>query len=374
MRQSHKAWQRGGPHHQGLGLRHRRLAARALCRDGRAGSTSRPTRPCREGHRDEAVAAVATATEEVCRFIARLLASRLSRTALPAGLNLRRRPANTPRGRNGPRRYGRPMAASRPIRIRSSAQETCPSMAKITFIQPDGTEQVVDAEPGMTVMEAAKKNLVDGHRGRMRRGLLLRDLPRLCRRGLAREDRRALGDGGGHARLRLRRAPLEPPQLPDQGHRRPRRPHRRRCRRSSSEVRQRGLLDRRVAGKISSRGEASEIRLTGERGLRMLWRCRLAVLFVLGGRGERLVAAGPAQQQRWAADRSQQRGLLSGGLGGDGGRGAPARRRGLQAPVEDMRQRARVHQRHEGGVRRHVLHAAARRMRRLGRGQVAAMP
>ncbi|MGD9511835.1 MAG: 2Fe-2S iron-sulfur cluster-binding protein [Geminicoccaceae bacterium] len=35
-------------------------------------------------------------------------------------------------------------------------------MAKITFVQPDGTSQTVDAEPGMTVMEAAKKNLIDG--------------------------------------------------------------------------------------------------------------------------------------------------------------------------------------------------------------------
>jgi 2Fe-2S ferredoxin len=35
-------------------------------------------------------------------------------------------------------------------------------MAKITFIQPDGSEQVVEAEPGMTAMEAAKKHLVEG--------------------------------------------------------------------------------------------------------------------------------------------------------------------------------------------------------------------
>ncbi|HJU31327.1 MAG TPA: 2Fe-2S iron-sulfur cluster-binding protein [Hyphomicrobiaceae bacterium] len=35
-------------------------------------------------------------------------------------------------------------------------------MAKITFIQPDGTEQTVDADNGMTVMEAAKKNLIEG--------------------------------------------------------------------------------------------------------------------------------------------------------------------------------------------------------------------
>ena len=35
-------------------------------------------------------------------------------------------------------------------------------MPKITYIQHDGSEKVVDAEVGLTVMEAAKKNLVDG--------------------------------------------------------------------------------------------------------------------------------------------------------------------------------------------------------------------
>lgn len=35
-------------------------------------------------------------------------------------------------------------------------------MAKITFIQPDGRAQTVDGEAGMTVMETAKKHLVDG--------------------------------------------------------------------------------------------------------------------------------------------------------------------------------------------------------------------
>jgi len=35
-------------------------------------------------------------------------------------------------------------------------------MAKITFVQPDGTKTEVDAAPGVTVMEAAKLNLVDG--------------------------------------------------------------------------------------------------------------------------------------------------------------------------------------------------------------------
>ena len=35
-------------------------------------------------------------------------------------------------------------------------------MAKITFIQPDGKQETVSADNGMTVMEAAKKNLVAG--------------------------------------------------------------------------------------------------------------------------------------------------------------------------------------------------------------------
>lgn len=35
-------------------------------------------------------------------------------------------------------------------------------MAKITFIQHDGTEQTVDGTPGMSVMEAAVKNMVPG--------------------------------------------------------------------------------------------------------------------------------------------------------------------------------------------------------------------
>jgi 2Fe-2S ferredoxin len=35
-------------------------------------------------------------------------------------------------------------------------------MARITFIQPDGSEQTVDGQPGMTVMETAKMNLIEG--------------------------------------------------------------------------------------------------------------------------------------------------------------------------------------------------------------------
>jgi ferredoxin, 2Fe-2S len=43
-----------------------------------------------------------------------------------------------------------------------NGKEPAPSMAKIAYIQPDGSEQVVDAENGMTVMEAAKKNVIEG--------------------------------------------------------------------------------------------------------------------------------------------------------------------------------------------------------------------
>lgn len=35
-------------------------------------------------------------------------------------------------------------------------------MAKITFIQPDGSQTTIDATPGMTVMEAAKLNNIPG--------------------------------------------------------------------------------------------------------------------------------------------------------------------------------------------------------------------
>jgi ferredoxin, 2Fe-2S len=35
-------------------------------------------------------------------------------------------------------------------------------MAKITFIQPDGRAQTVEGDAGMTVMETAKKHLVEG--------------------------------------------------------------------------------------------------------------------------------------------------------------------------------------------------------------------
>jgi 2Fe-2S ferredoxin len=35
-------------------------------------------------------------------------------------------------------------------------------MVKITFIEPDGSERTVEAEPGATVMETAKKAMIEG--------------------------------------------------------------------------------------------------------------------------------------------------------------------------------------------------------------------
>ena len=35
-------------------------------------------------------------------------------------------------------------------------------MVKLTFIQPDGANQTVEVEPGLTVMEAAKLNDIAG--------------------------------------------------------------------------------------------------------------------------------------------------------------------------------------------------------------------
>jgi 2Fe-2S ferredoxin len=45
---------------------------------------------------------------------------------------------------------------------RSSLKDTPATMTKITFIQPDGESQTVEAENGLTVMEAAKLNDIAG--------------------------------------------------------------------------------------------------------------------------------------------------------------------------------------------------------------------
>ena len=89
-------------------------------------------------------------------------------------------------------------------------------MVKITFIQPDGSEQVVETEPGVTLMEAAKLNNVPGIEAECGGACACATCHVYVDDGLAREDRHALADGRGHAGLRLRRARGEPPELPDQ--------------------------------------------------------------------------------------------------------------------------------------------------------------
>jgi 2Fe-2S ferredoxin len=66
---------------------------------------------------------------------------------------------------SGRSRYHSRAASNRPRWLGLAAaakRETSLPMAKITFIQPDGSRQEVVAEPGMTVMEAARKELVPG--------------------------------------------------------------------------------------------------------------------------------------------------------------------------------------------------------------------
>ena len=235
-------------------------------------------------------------------------------------------------------------------------------MAKITFIQPDGSEQVVDGDPGMTVMETAKKNLVAGIEAEcggacscatchvyvdeawrekigppseMEEDMLdfafdVRPSSRLSCQikvtealdGLIvqRARKAVLGIPAGRGRY-----PSGPPQ------------------------RRQDILGR---GRPKYGGR--------ERGSCAL-KCYLALLLSLAVGASAMAAAGRRTAAAMGRHRSQQRGLLAGGLGRDRGRGAPARRRGLQAPVQDLRQRPRRHRRPEGGVRGHVLRAAARR-------------
>lgn len=70
-------------------------------------------------------------------------------------------PANTPPPQSAFPVRALAGKASAPASGQDPARPSLP-MAKITFIQPDGTRQEVVAEPGMTVMEAARKELVPG--------------------------------------------------------------------------------------------------------------------------------------------------------------------------------------------------------------------
>ncbi len=52
--------------------------------------------------------------------------------------------------------------AARAASVQGAVARRPGSMAKITFIQPDGKQQTVTAETGMTVMEAAKRDVISG--------------------------------------------------------------------------------------------------------------------------------------------------------------------------------------------------------------------
>ena len=89
-------------------------------------------------------------------------------------------------------------------------------MAKITFIQPDGSEQVVEADPGMTVMEAAKFNDVAGIEAECGGACACATCHVYVDDAWREKTGKPAQHGRGHARLRLRRARGEPALLPDQ--------------------------------------------------------------------------------------------------------------------------------------------------------------
>jgi 2Fe-2S ferredoxin len=57
---------------------------------------------------------------------------------------------------------GNAFGAAATAKPRARRLEPAEKMVKITFVQEDGTRQEVDAEPGLTVMEAAKTEDVPG--------------------------------------------------------------------------------------------------------------------------------------------------------------------------------------------------------------------
>ena len=83
-------------------------------------------------------------------------------------------------------------------------------MAKITYIQPDGSSQVVEAKTGVTVMEAAKLNDIPGIEAECGGACACAT----CHVYVDEDWRDKTGKPSemeGHARLRLRRARGEPP-------------------------------------------------------------------------------------------------------------------------------------------------------------------
>ena len=132
------------------------------------------------------------------------------------------------------------------------------------------------------------------------------------------------------------------------------------------------LLDRRDAGKIFSAEDSREIAADGGS---CACKCYLALLLCAGGSapayGSRPAVA---QQQRWAAidPNSEGSSPVVWGATED-----EARQRAVEACKRLSKTCANgpaVHRRHEGGVRRHVLRAAARRAAPPRPRPIGAMP
>ncbi len=78
-------------------------------------------------------------------------------------------------------------------------------MAKITYIETDGPARTVEGETGSTVMETAIRNNIPGIEAECGGACACATCHVYVDEALAREDRRAVADGRGHARFRLRR-------------------------------------------------------------------------------------------------------------------------------------------------------------------------
>ena len=93
-------------------------------------------------------------------------------------------------------------------------------MIKITYQDQDGSSREVEAEEGSTVMETAISNDVPGIEAECGGACACATCHVYVDEEWREKRRRALADGRGHARLRLRRAAELAAVVPDQGDRR----------------------------------------------------------------------------------------------------------------------------------------------------------
>ena len=91
-------------------------------------------------------------------------------------------------------------------------------MAKITYIEHDGTEHVIDVKTGLSVMEGAVKNNIPGIDADCGGACACATCHVYVDEAWRDKTGDQLGHGGVHARLRRERRAEQPPLLPDQGH------------------------------------------------------------------------------------------------------------------------------------------------------------